>query len=254
MELELNLLNSILLAIAGMVAGFINTLAGGGAMITVPLMILMGIPADIANGSNRLAVLTQSLSAVSRFNKHDVFKGIDIVAILVPTVLGTLLGALLISYVPENLVKMVLLSTMIFISIIIMFFPESIFAKEGEQALQMSERPSGIFWMFLAGFYGGAIQVGVGFVLIAILGAILRYDLVRGNALKMVCTTLFGGLSFLVFYFRGQVWWQPAIILAMSSMVGVMISVNFAIKVEQKTLKRILLSMVVLACLSAMFS
>lgn len=254
MEFELNLLSSVLLAIAGIAAGFINTLAGGGAMITVPLMILMGIPADIANGSNRLAVLTQSLTAVSRFNKHHVFKGIDIVAILVPTVLGTLLGALLISYVPVQFVKFVLLSTMIFISLAIMFFPESIFAKENEQALLMREKPSAIFWMFLAGFYGGAIQAGVGFVLIAILGAVLRYDLLRGNALKMVCTTLFGGLSFLVFYFRGQVWWQPAIILALSSMVGVVLSVNFAIKVEQKTLKRILLAMVVVACVAAMVS
>ena len=126
-ELELNILSSVLLGLAGVAAGFINTLAGGGAMITVPLMILMGIPADIANGSNRLAVLTQSLTAVNRFNKYEVFKGIDILPILVPTILGTLLGALLISYVPEDLVKIVLLSTMIFISVVIMFFPESIF-------------------------------------------------------------------------------------------------------------------------------
>ena len=254
MEFELNLLSSILLAIAGVLAGFINTLAGGGAMITVPLMIILGIPADVANGSNRLAVLTQSLTAVKQFNKHDVFKGVDVIAILVPTILGTLLGAILISYVPEYLVKMMLLSTMIFISLIIMFFPESVFAKEDEYALAMRDKPSAIFWMFLAGFYGGAIQAGVGFVLIAILGAVLRYDLVRGNAIKMVCTSLFGGLSFLVFYFRDQVWWQPAIILAVSSMVGVVLSVNFAIKVEQKTLKRILLSMVVLACVSAMIA
>jgi uncharacterized membrane protein YfcA len=254
MELELNLLSSILLAIAGVTAGFVNTLAGGGAMITVPLMIILGVPADVANGSNRLAVLTQSLTAVGQFKKHNVFKGIDLIPILVPTIFGTLLGALMISYVPVQMVKMVLLSTMIFISLIILFFPESIFAKDGEQALAMSDKPLGVFWMFLAGFYGGAIQAGVGFVLIAILGAVLRYDLVRGNAIKMVCTSLFGGLAFLVFYFRGQVWWQPAIILAVSSMVGVVLSVNFAIKVEQKTLKKILLSMVVLACVSAMFS
>lgn len=254
MEFELNLLNSLFLSLAGIAAGFINTLAGGGAMITVPLMILMGIPADVANGSNRLAVLTQSLTAVHRFKQHDVFDGVDIVALLAPTVMGTILGALLISYVPVQYVKVILLSTMIIIAVLIMFFPDNMFAGEGEQALKMSQKPSGVFWMFLAGFYGGAIQAGVGFVLIAILGAVLRYDLVRGNALKMVCTTVFGGLSFLVFYLRGQVWWQPALILAVSSALGVVLSVRFAIKVNQRTLKRILLSMVVLACVSALFS
>jgi len=254
MEFELNLLNIVLLSLAGIAAGFINTLAGGGAMITVPLMILMGVPADVANGSNRLAVLTQSLTAVRTFHQRNSFEGVDVIALLAPTVMGTLLGALFISYMPEALVKTILLSTMIFVAVIIMFFPESVFAAEGEQALHMKDKPSAWVWMFAAGFYGGAIQAGVGFVLIAILGAILRYDLLRGNALKMLCTSLFGSLSLLVFTLRGQVWWIPAVILAASSMVGVVLSVNFAFKVEQATLKKILLAMVVVACVAALIS
>lgn len=254
MEFELNLFTGALLAIAGFAAGFINIIAGGGAMITVPLMILFGMPADVANGSNRLAVITQSLVAVQRFNQKDIFKGIDIVALLAPTVLGTILGALLISYLPEHMIKMVLLSTMIVIAIAIMFFPESVFANEDEAPLHIRDRPSGIFWMFLAGFYGGAIQAGVGFLLLAILGGVLRYDLVRGNALKMVCTLLFGCLSLLIFVYRGQVWWGPAIILGISSVAGVIVSVNFALKVQQSTLKKILLAMVIVACLAALIS
>jgi uncharacterized protein len=254
MEFELNLLNIVLLSLAGIAAGFINTLAGGGAMITVPLMILMGVPADVANGSNRLAVLTQSLTAVRTFHQRNTFQGVDIIPLLMPTILGTLLGALFISYMPEALVKTILLSTMIFVAVIIMFFPESVFAAEGEIPRHMKDKPSAAIWMFAAGFYGGAIQAGVGFVLIAIFGAILRYDLIRGNALKMLCTSLFGALSLAVFTLRGQVWWIPAVILAASSMVGVVISVNFAFKVEQKTLKKILLAMVIVACIAALVS
>ncbi len=254
MEFELNLVNGILLALAGFAAGFINIIAGGGAMITVPLMILLGIPADVANGSNRLAVITQSLAAVQRFNEKDVFKGVDVVALLAPCVLGTVLGALMISYVPAATLKYVLLGTMITIALAIMFFPESIFASEHDKPLHIREKPMGIFWMFVAGFYGGAIQAGVGFLLIAILGGVLRYDLIRGNALKMACTLLFGCLSFFIFVMRGQVWWGPAIILGISSVVGVIVSVDFAMKVEKKILKKILLAMVVLACVSALIS
>jgi uncharacterized membrane protein YfcA len=254
MEFELNLITGALLALAGFAAGFINIIAGGGAMITVPLMILFGMPADVANGSNRLAVITQSLVAVQQFNEKDIFKGIDLVALLAPTVFGTILGALLISYLPEEMIKMTLLGTMIVIALAIMFFPESVFSNEQETPLHIKEKPTGFFWMFLAGFYGGAIQAGVGFLLIAILGGVLRYDLVRGNALKMACTLLFGCLSLLIFVWRGQVWWGPAIILAVSSVLGVVVSVNFALKVEQKVLKRILLGMVVLACVSALIT
>lgn len=254
MEFELNLFTGSLLALAGFAAGFINIIAGGGAMITVPLMILFGMPADVANGSNRLAVITQSLVAVQQFKQKEVFKGIDVIALLSPCVLGTLLGALMISYVPEEILKMVLLGTMIVIATAIMFFPESVFANEHEEPLHIREKPAGIFWMFVAGFYGGAIQAGVGFLLIAILGGVLRYDLIRGNALKMACTLLFGCLSLLIFVVRGQVWWGPAIILGISSVAGVLVSVNFALKVEKKILKRILLGMVVLACISALVS
>ncbi len=252
MELEFGLIGSLLLALAGLAAGFINTFAGGGAMITVPLMILMGIPADVANGSNRLAVITQSLTGVSGFNKHDVFKDVDLFAILAPTVLGTVMGALLISYVPVQYVKYILLGTMITISLLIMFFPDSVFADEGERAFLMKEKPTAFFWMFLAGFYGGAIQAGVGFVLITILGAVLRHNLVTVNAIKLAATSVFGIFSFGIFYFRDQVWWQPAIILAISSMVGVALSVRFVLNVDQRILKRILMSMVVLACISAL--
>lgn len=254
MTFELNFYTGSLLAVAGFSAGFINIIAGGGAMITVPLMIIFGIPADVANGSNRLAVITQSLVAVQRFNQKDVFKGIDVIALLSPCVLGTLSGALLISYLPEQMIKMVLLGTMIVIASAIMFFPESVFADEDEEPFHIKEKPMGFLWMFLAGFYGGAIQAGVGFLLIAILGGVLRYDLIRGNALKMACTLLFGCLSLLIFVMRGQVWWGPAIILAVSSVAGVLVSVNFAFKVEKKVLQRILLAMVVLACLSALIT
>ena len=139
MEFDLSLLNVFLLSLAGIAAGFINTLAGGGAMITVPLLILMGVPADVANGSNRLAVLTQSLTAVRTFHQRNAFAGVDVVALLAPTIAGTLIGALFISYMPEALVKTILLSTMILVALIIMFFPESIFAAEGEQALHMKD-------------------------------------------------------------------------------------------------------------------
>lgn len=248
MEYDLNSLTVSLLIIAGVAAGFINTIAGGGAMFTLPALMLLGMPADLANGTNRLAVVVQSATAVHGFSKHDKLETDEVAPMLTPTLLGALIGAVGISYLPAQIVKPILLGSMMLIALVLVFAPSAVTPPMGGKPLTLSEKPSGNVWMFFVGLYGGAIQGGVGFILLAVLVGVLRYDLVRGNAQKMVCACAFGLLSLVVFSLRGQVHWIPGVILALATIVGVHFSVRFAISVELKILKRILLATVMLAC------
>ena len=122
------------------------------------------------------------------------------------------------------------------------------------EILLRDETPAAIVALFVAGVYGGFVQAGVGFILIAALAGSLRYDLVRTNALKTVCTGVFSGVALIVFAMRGQVLWVPGLILAVGTVIGAMISVRFAIKVSQNTLKWVLLIMVTITCAAAMLS
>jgi uncharacterized membrane protein YfcA len=242
----------VLLVISGIAAGFINTIAGGGSIFTLPALILLGMPADMANGTNRVGVFLQSFTAVRGFNRHDKLDHGAIIPILIPTVIGSLIGSLVASIVPVDILKPVLLGSMIAMTLLIVLKPSTIPGLD-EVPLALSERPSATAWLFLSGLYGGFVQAGVGFILLTALAGVLRYDLVRANALKMMCTLVFGSVALAVFVIQNQVLWIPGLILGVGSMIGVHFSVKFAISAQQKTLKWILLGMALLVCCAAFF-
>lgn len=241
----------VLLIVSGIVAGFVNTVAGGGSIFTLPALMLLGMPADIANGTNRIGVFLQSLAGVRGFRQHGKLDQKAIMPILLPTVAGSLIGSWVASVIPVEVLKPVLLGTMIAMTLLIVLKPGTLPAVD-EQILTLKEKPIANLWLFLAGLYGGFVQAGVGFILLTALAGVLRYDLVRANALKMLCTLVFGGVALLVFIVQGQVLWVPGLILGASTIIGVQLSVRFAISAKQQTLKWILLGMALLVCVAAL--
>lgn len=219
------------LFVAGLLAGFLNTLAGGGSLLTLPMLMLLGLPADLANGTNRLAIFAQSATGVWGFHRAGRLPVDAVPPMLAPIVVGTLVGAVAASRVDAALLETVLLVTLGTMAVVLAFAPGAAAPEPGEETpLGFRERPMGALGLFLAGLYGGFVQAGVGFVLLWVLGGMLRYDLVQGNALKAVCTTVFGSLSLLVFVMAGQVAWGPAFVLAVGTTLGAMLSVRFAIR------------------------
>lgn len=253
MEYELTLLGVTALVVAGVIGGFINTLAGGGSMLTLPALMLLGMPADVANATNRVGVLLQSLTGVRGFNREGRLDSGAIVPVLVPTLAGSLVGALAASYLPVWLLKPTLLAAMVGMALVMLIFPAVVAPEPGAPARTIREAPMAALGLFLAGAYGGFVQAGVGFLLIAALAGGLRYDLVRGNALKLVCTAAFSVVALAVFIFRDQVLWVPGLILAAGTVVGASLSVRFAISVPQSTLKWLLFIMVSISCAAALF-
>lgn len=252
MEYELTALMVGLLFVVGVLSGFINTLAGGGSMLTLPAMMMLGMPADVANGTNRVGVLMQSITGAKGFNDQDRLDRSAILPVLIPTVGGALAGSLMASFMPVWVLEPVLLGAMVAMALIMVIRPETVAPPEGTEPYRLADRPIAGVGLFLAGVYGGFVQAGVGFILIAALAGGLRYDLVRTNALKTVCTAIFSAVALAVFAFRGQVWWIPGVVLAIGSILGAMASVRFAINVSQNTLKWILFVMVTASCAGAL--
>ncbi len=241
----------ILLIISGIAAGFINTIAGGGSIFTLPALMLLGIPADVANGTNRVGVFMQSFAAVGGFKRHNKLDQQAMLPILAPTVVGALIGSAVASEIPVDILKPLLLGTMITMTLLIVLRPGT-FPNEAETPFSVNEKPSSLFWLFLSGLYGGFVQAGVGFILLTALAGVLRYDLVRANALKMLCTMVFSVAALAVFIVQDQVLWVPGLIMGAATIVGVHFSVKFAISAQQKTLKWILLAMALLVCGAAL--
>ena len=121
MEYEITTLGVFLLLAAGVVCGFVNTIAGGGSMFTVPALLFMGMPADIANATNRVGVLLGSLVGVQEFHSNKYLDTHAIFPVLIPTLIGALTGALLASYLPVWLLEPFLLTAMISMALAIIF-------------------------------------------------------------------------------------------------------------------------------------
>ncbi len=254
MAYEVGVVTVSLLLAAGLIGGFINTLAGGGSMLTLPALMVLGMPADVANATNRIGVLLQSLTGAKGFHDAERLDRAAIGPVLVPTLTGALAGSLAASYLPVWLLKPTLLGSMVAMALVMLIRPAVVAPPEGTVARRLKDRPSAGTGLFLAGVYGGFVQAGVGFILIAALAGGLRYDLVRTNALKMVCTAAFSVVALAVFIARDQVLWIPGLILSAGTVAGALASVRFAISVRQTTLKWILFAMVTLTCFAAYFS
>ncbi|WP_281648088.1 sulfite exporter TauE/SafE family protein [Parendozoicomonas sp. Alg238-R29] len=250
---ELTLVNGIALLLAGVVAGFINTIAGGGSMLTLPALMLLGMPADIANATNRVGVMFQSITGLKGFHKEKKLDTGAMVSIVVPTLIGSAVGAVLASWLPVDVLKPVLLGSMVAIALVMVMKPSTM-RPTGEHVRTITSHPQAAIGLFLAGVYGGFLQAGVGFMLLAALAGSLRYDLVRANALKILCTGAFTAVALGIFIWNDLILWVPGLILALGSSVGAHFSVKFAVTASQKTLSWILFVMVLLASGAAWFS
>lgn len=222
-------------------------------MLTLPALMMLGMPANVANATNRVGVLLQSLAGVKGFRDKNRLDSAAVLPVLVPTLGGALAGSLAASYLPEALLKPTLLVAMIAMALVMLVRPSVVAPPPGTLAARVQDKPLAALGLFFAGLYGGFVQAGVGFILIAALAGGLRYDLVRSNALKLVCTAAFSVVALAVFIARGQVLWIPGLILAAGTVIGATLSVRFAIHVAQTTLKWILFVMVTITCGAAFF-
>lgn len=251
--MDFSIYQYLLLAVLGIAAGIVNMMAGGGSNLILPVLMMFGVPADIANGSNRVGVLLQSVSGLHGFNKAGKLPKQDLPAILWPTLIGGLCGALVASFAPVAVLKPMLLITMLSVAAFTFFKPSALVHQDGVLPLTVSENPKSRIGLFLMGVYGGFVQAGAGFLMLPVLAGMLRYDLVRANALKVCCTLGFTLISLAVFISRGQVWWDIGLVLALGSIIGARIGVKTAIKLKPETLRWVLFVMTLVAVVMALW-
>lgn len=206
-----------LLLLAGFAAGLINVMAGGGSFLLLPVLIGLGLPANVANGTMRVGVITQSAAAIATFRR----KGVDTQAIsssLAPAMLvGALVGSWLATQIADDTFKPVVGVVLIAWAIVLLVKPDR-FLRPPDHERPPSAITHGLCG--LIGIYGGFLQAGVGFPLIALLSGHLGYDLVRSNSSKVTLTLAFTLIALPVFIFADQIAWTPALILAVTTMLG----------------------------------
>lgn len=234
--------------IAGFAAGFINTLAGSGSLITLSLLLFMGVPATVANGSNRVGVLIQNLVAAQSFRQQKVLNWQHGLKLAVPAVLGSIVGAQIAVNLNEEMMRRTIGVVMVVMLGVILARPKRwLEGKIGEIAETLSPKDAVI--LFFVGIYGGFIQAGVGIFLLASLVLGIGYDLVRANAVKVLINLSFTVFALAIFVFNDQVWWDVGLLLAVGNAGGGWLAARMAVERGASFVRWILIGVVAASAL-----
>ena len=249
--MDLTLTTSIILIISGILVGFINTLAGGGTIISISLFMFLGLPPIVANGTNRIPILFQTITAVILYQKKKMIEWSKAIKLSIPIIAGNITGALLAGLLPDKIFSYIFAGIVVLFGISMLFNPNT-WLKENK-ALQIKPITflQYVTYFFL-GVYGGFVHVGIGYFYLGMLVLVGGYDIIKANVLKIVFVMCSIPFSLMVFAVQGNVVWSAGLIHAIGNVIGASIGVNFAVKKGGNFVRYIMLTLIVLVALQLM--
>ena len=234
----------LLITLSGLAAGFLNAVSGGGAMLTVPALILIGLPPGVANGTNRLAVVLQSLTALAAYKKLKQTDSGLAIALVIPAMLGSVGGAL-VSVRLDDAVFQTLLASMMMVMLVPIVFEPFLNSKllavsgtvRGRRLLQ------GIF--FGIGLYGGLLQIGAGIFILVTLSTVGGLSLNLANGVKVVIVMGLTGIACCVFALNGKIDWSVGLLLSIATSIGAWFGAHWGVSKGEGWIRIVLAGTVV---------
>lgn len=234
-------------------AGIINTLAGSGSLVTLPILIALGLPAPVANATNRVGIVIQSVAGVATMRRTGQLEMAGSWWFISAAILGSIAGARVAATMSAKTMNTVIGVVMIALLAMILIKPEQWLRAQSQQR---EGRPA--WWLLLVfvaiGFYGGFIQAGVGVMMIVglVLGA--KYSLKHANGIKLVTALGFTLAALIVFILEGIVDWSLGLLMGAGQAAGAWIAAKYLMQHEQATVWiRRLLIVIVIAGIVKMF-
>lgn len=241
-----------LLVVVGFVVGFINTIAGGASLISLPTLIFLGLPPAVANGTNRVAIVVQTAMATAGFKSKGVSNFPFNLYLGFTALLGAIIGAQIAVDIKGETFNRILAIIMIVVVCLIVFKPRI-------KIDDLAERTTGKYrWLsmlafFFIGIYGGFINAGIGFVIILFLHYVNRMNLVKVNATKVSLVFIYTLAALTVFILNDKVDWKIGFILAAGNGLGAWFSSRVSVKKGDGFIKIFLVIMVIAMAIKLWF-
>ncbi|MDH3271782.1 MAG: sulfite exporter TauE/SafE family protein [Gemmatimonadota bacterium] len=248
-----DILTPLLLVGAGLVAGTINSIAGGGSLLTLPLLIFIGLPPTVANATNRIAIVVGGIGATSSFHKRDLIPFAWVKFGLPPALVGVALGTWGAMKIGDVAFERILAGILVAAAAWMIWRPDPPLAGDNPLEPDPSKR-----WLlrgafFVLGLYSGFIQAGIGFLFLALLAA-NGLDLVRANAVKVPLILAFTILAVVLFAFAGMLDWQAGLMLAAGQFFGAKLGVHLQVLKGQAWVRNVLTVAIVVFALRLVLS
>ena len=238
--MEFNLLHVLLLFGTGIAAGFLNTVAFGGSLIALPVLIFLGLPTAVANGTNRIAIFCQNFSAIMGFRRKGVSDFGYSILLAIPAVIGAMIGATIAVDIKDAVFNLILAVVMITMLVLTLINP----TERLKDRMESNDTRSKIIAMvvfFFIGIYGGFIQAGVGLLVITALRLLTGIDLVRTNAIKVFVIFFYTVVALGIFIIKDKVNWYLGPTLAIGNACGAWLGSHWAVEKGDKWIKVVLI-------------
>ena len=242
----------LLLVVIGFIVGFINTVAGGGSLISLPILIFLGLPPSVANGTNRIAIAIQNAIGVAGFRSKGVSTFPFNLYLGFSALFGAIIGAQIAVDIKGETFNRILAIIMIVVVAIIVFRPK-INAEELQERLTGKYLWLGMLAFFFIGIYGGFINAGIGFVILLFLHYVNHMSLVRANATKVAVVFIYTLSALAVFIYNDKVLWKVGLILAVGNGTGAWFSSRISVNRGDNYIKGFLVVMVVIMAIKLWF-
>jgi uncharacterized membrane protein YfcA len=232
-----------IIILTGFIAAFLNTVGGGGSLFSVPILTFMGIPITSANATSRVALLFQNTFAVGGFKS----KGVELpwpyaLYLGLSSFGGGLIGSFLASQVRDEVFNKIFVGVMILSVVLIIYDP---FKSKGEEKLTFKSQLIGAICFFFIGIYGGFVQAGIGFLVIAVLSLVNNLSLVKSNYVKVFSAIVYTGVSVAVFAYQGKIIWLSGFILAIGHALGGWYASRWSVDKGEVWIKRVMIISIV---------
>jgi len=241
-----------LLAVAGFGSGWINVIAGGGSLLTVPVMVFLGLPGPVANGTNRIAIIAQNITAVGAFFKNGLSDFRLSLTLSAAASVGAYFGAEAGVRLDGAAFNYVVAAVMIAV-MILMATGEDKAKPRPDASAKAKNLVLGHVLMAGAGVWGGFIQIGVGFLMMPILYRVMGFDLVRTNMHKVFIALVFSIVALSVFAAKAPIAWDAGIALAAGNALGGWMGAHATIRRGEQFIKRALLAVLVAMAVKLVF-
>lgn len=228
-----------LIIITGFGAAFLNTVGGGGSLFSVPILTFLGLPITNANATSRVALLFQNIFAVGGFRS----KGIELpwpysLYLGISSLFGGIIGAMLASTIKDEVFNKIFVGVMILSVFLILYDP---IKSKGVEKLSTKSQVIGTILFFFIGIYGGFVQAGIGFLVIAVLSIVNNLSLVKSNYVKVFAAIVYTGVSVIVFAMEGKIIWLTGFILAIGHALGGWYASRWSVDKGEVWIKRVMI-------------
>jgi hypothetical protein len=236
---------------AALAAGLVNSMAGGGTLLTFPTLLAVGLESKVANATSTLGLLWGSLGGAMGYRQEIRRHGRDALLFFLPCLVGGLVGGLLLLWTKEHTFRW--LAPWLILAATMLFMLQGVVTRYAGQSKAMPQAASGRRWLlviplqFLVAVYGGYFGAGIGILMLATLGLLGIDDLHQRNGLKNLGALCINSVAIPVFIVNGLIDWPVALVMAVGALTGGYLSAGIARRIGTKYVRYVVIAVGLLA-------